>query len=52
MGGNAVVITNDPVGAVVAARKNGNAVFLRISAFTRNTIAEPPRSGGGRFFTA
>ena len=46
MGGNAVVITNDPVGAVVAARKNGNAVFLRISAFTRNTIAATPRAKG------
>ena len=73
-----------PVGAVVADRQNGNAVFLKISAFTRNTIAAtprnnlfdndyfwfanrfnrrrrlyllskeggPPRSGGGRFFTA
>ena len=29
-----------------AARKNGNAVFLCLSAFTRNTIAATPRANG------
>jgi len=35
-----------PVGAVVAARKNGNAVFLNISAPARNIMAATPRANG------